>query len=105
VQHSAYWVVRHDRRHSRSLGELITEPRPKLRVFDLLKSQPNRLAKNLSDALLACALGAVIRYSVAELRQHRLEGFFVFRPHRRASMVSPSCRVKQVWPSSLMITI
>ena len=51
-----------------SFAELIAEPRPKVRVFDLLKSQPNRLAKKLSDALLGRALGAVMRYARAELR-------------------------------------
>ena len=53
---------------ARSFAELIAEPSPKFRIFDLLKSQPNRLAKKLSDALLGRALGAVMRYARAELR-------------------------------------
>jgi hypothetical protein len=81
VQRLARRVVGHDRCHPRSFAELITEPSPKLRVFDLLTSKPNGLAKKLSDALLGCALGAVMRYSLSEFRQHYLEGFFVFRAH------------------------
>ncbi|MGB3036512.1 MAG: hypothetical protein WBB72_03895, partial [Methyloceanibacter sp.] len=54
-------------RHPRNFAELIAEPSSKFRVFDLLKSQPNRLAKNLPDALLGRALGAVMRYARAEL--------------------------------------
>lgn len=59
-------MVRRDGRHPRSFAKLIAEPSPKVRVRDLLKSQPNRLAKNLSDALLGGALGAVMRYTRAE---------------------------------------
>src|SRR5688500_15083539 len=70
VQLPARRVVRHDRRHSRSLAELITEPSPKFGVFDFLNREPNRLAKNLSDALFGRALCAVVRYALAELRQH-----------------------------------
>src|SRR3990170_8384836 len=72
VQLPARRVVRDDRRHSRSLAELLTEPSPLFRVFDLLKSKPNCLAKNLSDALLGRALCAVMRDAPAELRQYRL---------------------------------
>ena len=61
-------MVCRDGRHLRSFAELIAEPSPKVRVCDLLKSQPNRLAKKLSDALLGRALGAVMRYVRAELR-------------------------------------
>ena len=61
-------IVRRNGRHPRSFAELIAEPSPKVRVFDLLKSQPNRLAKKLSDALLGRALGAVMRYARVELR-------------------------------------
>ena len=68
MQLPARRMVRRDGRHPRSFAELIAEPSPKFRVFDLLKSQPNRLAKNLSDALLGRALGAVMRYARAELR-------------------------------------
>jgi hypothetical protein len=50
-------MVRRDRRQPRSFAELIAEPSSKFRVFDLLKSQPNRLAKNLPAALLGRALG------------------------------------------------
>ena len=61
-------MVRRDQQHPRSFAERIAERSPKFRVFDLLKSQPNRLAKNLSDVLLGRALGAVMRYARAELR-------------------------------------
>ena len=68
MQLPARRMVRRDRRYPRSFAELIAESSPKFRVVDLLKSQPNRLAENLSDALLGRALGAVMRDARAELR-------------------------------------
>ena len=61
-------IVASVQQHPRSFAERIAERSPKFRVFDLLKSQPNRLAKNFSDVLLGRALGAVLCYARAELR-------------------------------------
>lgn len=67
MQRSACRVVCNDGRQLGCFAELITEPGPKLCIFDLLKGKPNRLAENLSDALLGGALGAMVRDSSAEL--------------------------------------
>jgi hypothetical protein len=67
--------------HARGFVEFLTKPRPFLRVFHFLKRKVNRLAKNLSDALLGRALSAVTRYAAAKFRHHRFERFLISLPH------------------------
>ena len=46
--------------HPRSFAERIAERSPKFRVFDLLKSQPNRLASSIPALARAFTTGAMV---------------------------------------------
>jgi hypothetical protein len=73
MQRSTGRVACDDGCHVHSFVELFTQPSPEFRVFDLLKSKPNRLAENLSNALLSRAFGAMVRNASAKFREDKLE--------------------------------
>ena len=56
MQHPACRVARKDWSDLSGFLEFLTKPSSLLRVFDFLEREVNRLAKNLSDALVGRAL-------------------------------------------------
>jgi hypothetical protein len=81
VQHPIRRVTEYDSCHARGFIEFLAKPSPFLPVFHFVKRSVNRLAENLSDALLGRTLRAMMRYASAKFRHYRFKGFLVCLLH------------------------